>query len=127
VHGTQHQQQVVDAVVRQHHHRLVQRQPQAQQALRHGAHGAAQLAPGQAAPVAAGVALGHRQRVGRLDGPALQPVAHAAGIGLQRFGRAQHEAAVVEGDARHARRRQLLRIVEEGDGHAGLRGGRGPS
>ncbi len=66
----------------------------------------ARLRPAQAAPVAVRRALGEGRRVGRLGGPALQPFADAARIGLQRLGRAQHEAAVVEADAHGARRRQ---------------------
>ena len=132
VQAGQQQQQVVDGVVRQHHDGRLWRQVQVQQALGNAAHLNAGLGPAQAAPASCGCAVGQgavghhtfgkRRCVRRLGGPALQPFPGAAGVGLQRLGRAQHKAAVIKTHPHSARRRQPLRMVKL-LGHGSLRCG----
>ena len=114
VHGGQRQQRVVDAVVRQDDHRSAVGQAAVEQPLREPADLLARLAVAQAAPAAAGVALGQERRVGCFTRPALEPFADGARRCAQRLARAQHERAAAELDALDARAGQRPRFIVQG-------------
>jgi len=114
VHGRERQQRVVDGVVRQDDDGLPRGQLHVEQALRDGADLRAHLAPREAAPVAARIALGQRKRLGRFTRPAFHPLADAAGIGAQRLGRAQHGTAIGQRFTHSSRRGEHPGVVEKG-------------
>ena len=123
MHGRQHEHRMVHRVIGQDGNGPPGGQAQVQQGLRHGAHLAAQLGIGQAAPALCAVApLGQCQGIRRLFGPALQPFPHAAGIGLQRHGRAQRERTIVKLGAHSARRGNLALVIKKGWVHGGFSG-----
>ena len=118
-----HEHRMAHCVIGQDGNRPPGGQAQVQQRLRHGAHLAAQLGIGQAAPALCAVAtLSQCQRIRRLFGPALQRFPHAAGIGLQRHGRAQRERTIVKLGAHGARRGNLALVIKKGWVHGGFSG-----
>ncbi len=115
--GREHEHGVVERVVREHHHRAIG-QAQVEQGLADRADALAQPAPRQRRPAARAVGLGQRRGLGGGGRPVLDPLAHAARVGLQRLGVLQQEGAAGQLDALGAARRQQRGVFEEGRGHA---------